>query len=66
MNLNDYEIAVYVALRSIYDSQKGLQYITHNSIVFELYHTLFQVWYIIEIFHKHNLPSKKCKALITE
>lgn len=40
MNLNDYEIAVYVALRSIYDPQKELQYITHNSIVFELYHTL--------------------------
>ncbi len=40
MNLNDYEIAVYVALRSIYDPQKELQYITQNSIVFELYHTL--------------------------
>ena len=40
ISLNDYEIAVYVALRSIYDSQKGLQYITYNAITFELYNTL--------------------------
>ncbi len=36
-NLSDYEIAVYVALRSLYDSQKEMQYITYNSVVFELY-----------------------------
>lgn len=40
INLNDYEIAVYVALRSIYDSQKELQYITYNSVAFELYGNL--------------------------
>lgn len=40
INLNDYEIAVYVVLRSLYDSQKVLQYITYNSVVFELYNTL--------------------------
>lgn len=40
MNLNNYEIAVYVALRSVYDSQKELQYITYNSVAFELYNNL--------------------------
>lgn len=39
-NLSDYEIAVYVALRSLYDSQKVMQYITYNSVVFELYNSL--------------------------
>lgn len=37
INLSDYEIAVYVALRSLYDSQKELQYVTYNSVIFELY-----------------------------
>ncbi len=37
INLNDYEIAVYVALRSLYDLQKELQYVTYNSVAFELY-----------------------------
>lgn len=37
MNLNNYEIAVYVALRSLYDSQKEVQYITYNSVAYELY-----------------------------
>lgn len=37
IKLSDYEIAVYVALRSLYDSQKELQYVTYNSVVFELY-----------------------------
>ena len=40
LSLNDYEIAVYVALRSLYDSQKELQYVTYNSVVFELYGNL--------------------------
>ena len=40
INLSDYEIAVYVALRSLYDSQKELQYVTYNSVVFELYANL--------------------------
>lgn len=40
VNLSDYEIAVYVALRSLYDSQKVMQYITYNSVVFELYNSL--------------------------
>lgn len=40
INLSDYEIAVYVALRSLYDSQKELQYITYNSVVFELCNNL--------------------------
>lgn len=40
LSLNDYEIAVYAALRSIYDSQKELQYITYNSVAFELYGNL--------------------------
>lgn len=40
INLNDYEIAVYVALRSLYDSQKEMQYITYNSVAFELYNNL--------------------------
>ena len=39
-NLSDYEVAVYVALRSLYDSQKVMQYITYNSVVFELYNSL--------------------------
>ncbi|NBJ95425.1 hypothetical protein [Parablautia muri] len=39
-NLSDYEVAVYVALRSLYDSQKELQYVTYNSVVFELYGNL--------------------------
>lgn len=39
-NLSDYEVAVYVALRSLYDSQKELQYVTYNSVVFELYKNL--------------------------
>ena len=30
VNLSDYEIAVYVALRNLYDSQKVMQYITYN------------------------------------
>ena len=30
-------MAIYIALRSLYDSQRDLQYITYNSIVFELY-----------------------------
>lgn len=37
INLSDYEIAVYVALRSLYDYQKEMQYITYNSVAFELY-----------------------------
>ena len=37
INLSDYEIAVYVALRSLFDSQKELQFVTYNSVVFELY-----------------------------
>ncbi len=36
-NLSDYEMAIYIALRSLYDTQRDLQYITYNSIVFELY-----------------------------
>lgn len=40
VNLSDYEIAVYVALRSLYDSQKVMQYITYNLVVFELYNSL--------------------------
>ncbi len=40
VNLSDYEIAVYVALRNLYDSQKVMQYITYNSVVFELYNSL--------------------------
>lgn len=40
VDLSDYEIAVYVALRSLYDSQKVMQYITYNSVVFELYNSL--------------------------
>ncbi len=40
LSLNDYEIAVYAALRSMYDSQKELQYITYNSVAFELYGNL--------------------------
>lgn len=40
VNLSDYEIAVYVALRSLYDSQKVMRYITYNSVVFELYNSL--------------------------
>lgn len=40
INLSDYEIAVYVALRSIYVSQKELQYVTYNLIAFELYNDL--------------------------
>lgn len=40
IKLNDYEIAVYVALRSLYDSQKELQYVTYNSVAFELYNNL--------------------------
>lgn len=40
VNLSDYEIAVYVALRSLYDLQKVMQYITYNSVVFELYNSL--------------------------
>ncbi len=39
-SLSDYEIAVYVAFRSLYDPQKELQYVTYNSIVFELYNNL--------------------------
>lgn len=39
-NLSDYEVAVYVALRSLYDSQKELQYVAYNSVVFELYKNL--------------------------
>ncbi|RKI86956.1 hypothetical protein D7V94_22000 [Parablautia intestinalis] len=39
-NLSDYEVAVYVALRSLYDSQKELQYVDYNSVVFELYKNL--------------------------
>lgn len=40
VDLSDYEIAVYVALRSMYNSQKVMQYITYNSVVFELYNSL--------------------------
>lgn len=40
LNLSDYEIAVYVALRSLYDPQKELQYVTYNSVAFELYNDL--------------------------
>ncbi len=40
INLNDHEIAVYVALRSLYDPQKKIQYVTYNSVVFELYNNL--------------------------
>lgn len=40
INLNDYEIAVYVALKSLYDLQKELQYVTYNSVAFELYNDL--------------------------
>lgn len=39
-NLSDYELAVYIALRSLYDSQKELQYVAYNSVVFELYNNL--------------------------
>jgi len=40
IDLNDYEVAVYVALRSLYDSQKEIHYITYNSVAFELYNSL--------------------------
>ena len=40
INLSDYEIAVYIALRSVYDSQKESQYITYNLVAFELYNNL--------------------------
>lgn len=40
VNLDEYEIAVYVALRSLYDSQKELQYITYYSVAFELCNNL--------------------------
>ena len=43
-NLSDYEVAVYVALRSLYDSQKELQYVTYNSVVFVLYVYLYIFW----------------------
>ena len=40
IKLSDYEVAVYVALRSLYDPQKELQYVAYNSVVFELYKNL--------------------------
>lgn len=40
INISDYEVAVYTALRSIYDPQKDLQYVAYNSVAFELYGNL--------------------------
>lgn len=40
INLNNHEIAVYVALRSLYDPQKKIQYVTYNSVAFEMYNNL--------------------------
>ncbi|RKI52615.1 hypothetical protein D7V86_25800, partial [bacterium D16-51] len=40
INLNDYEVAVYVVLRSLYDPRKRLQYVSYNSVAFELYNNL--------------------------
>ncbi len=40
LKFDNYEIAVYVALRSLYDIQKELQYVSYNLIVFELYNSL--------------------------
>lgn len=37
LQFNDYEIATYVALKSIYNSNRNMQFISYNMIAYELY-----------------------------
>ena len=37
LELNDYEIATYVALRSIYSSARDTQFVSYNMITYELF-----------------------------
>ena len=37
LQFNDYEIATYVALKSIYNSNRNMQFVSYNMIAYELY-----------------------------